>query len=157
MVSADTCLTGCGLPSEWQFTSKIPGVHTCTIMVLHPRPNWAQISRWKAVTWKATVVKPAVYNTYKRCRSRMCIQWQISVQAILAIFIYFSYLFYLGHLSPLALLTKTRRQSNSSTFCSFKSQNPVTFMSSMASAFVHATHKRSQKVPCAKGGTFWFP
>ena len=30
-------------------------------------------------------------------------------------------------------------------------------MSSAASVFVHATRKRSQKVPRAKSGTFWFP
>ena len=69
----------------------------------------------------------------------------------------FSYLSYLGHPSLLGLQTKTRRQSNSSTFCSFKSHNPETFMSSAATAFVHATLKRSQKVPRAKSGTFWFP
>ncbi len=61
-------------------------------------------------------------------------------------FIHFSYLFYVGHLSLLGLQTKTRRQSNSSTFCLFKSYNTETFMSSAASAFVHATRKRSQKV-----------
>ena len=48
----------------------------------------------------------------------------------------FSYLFNLGHLSLLGLQTKTRRQSNSSTFSSFKSHNPETFMSSTASASV---------------------
>ena len=69
-------------------------------------------------------------------------------------FIYFSYLLYLGHLSLLGLQTKTRRQRNSSTFCTF---NPETFMSSAASAFVHAIRKRSQKVPRVKSGTFWFP
>ena len=30
-------------------------------------------------------------------------------------------------------------------------------MSSAATAFMHATLKRSQKVPRAKSGTFWFP
>ena len=75
----------------------------------------------------------------------------------LPFFIYFSYLFYLGHLSLLGLQTKTRRQSNSSTFCSFKCHNPKTFMSSAASAFVHATPKRSQKVPRVKSGAFRFP
>ena len=34
-------------------------------------------------------------------------------------FIYYSYLFYLGHLSLLGLQIKTRRQSKSSTFCSW--------------------------------------
>ena len=82
------------------------------------------------------------------CRSRKCIRWLIPVHAIFGVFfIYFSYLFYLGHLSLLGHHTKTRRQSNSSTFCSFKSYNPETFMSSAATAFVHATLKRSQKVP----------
>ena len=75
----------------------------------------------------------------------------------LPFFIYFSYLFYLGHLSFLGLQTKTRRQRNSSTFSLFKSYNSETFMTSAASAFVHATRKRSQKVPRAKSGTFWFP
>ena len=54
----------------------------------------------------------------------------------LPFFIYFSYLSYLGHPLLLGLQTKTRRQSNSSTFFSFKSHNPETFMSSAASAFV---------------------
>ena len=91
------------------------------------------------------------------CRSRKCIRWHIPVHAILPFFIYFSYLFYLGHLSLLGLQTKTRRQRNSSTFCSLKSHNLETFMSSTATAFVHATLKRSQKVPRVKSGTFWFP
>ena len=92
------------------------------------------------------------------CRSRKCIGWHIPVFAIFAVFFtYFSYLSYLGHLSLLGLQTKTKRQRNSSTFCSFKSHNPETFMSSAATAFVHATLKRSQKVPRAKSGTFWFP
>ena len=75
----------------------------------------------------------------------------------LPFFIYFSYMFYLGHLSLLGLQTKTRRQRNSSTFSSFKYHNPETFMSSVATAFVHDTRKRSQKVPRAKSGMFWFP
>ena len=75
----------------------------------------------------------------------------------LPFFIYFSYLFYLGHLSLLGLQTKTRRQSHSSTFCSFKSHNPETFMSSAASAFVHATLKCLQKAPHIKSGAFRFP
>jgi hypothetical protein len=40
-------------------------------------------------------------------------------------FIHFSCLLYLGHLSLPGLETKTRRQSTSSTFCSFKSYNPI--------------------------------
>ena len=75
----------------------------------------------------------------------------------LPFFIYFSYLFYLGHLSLLGLQTKTRRQSNSSTFCSFKFHHSETFMSSAASASVHATRKRSQKAPRTKSGAFRFP
>ena len=50
------------------------------------------------------------------CRSTKYIRWHIPVHAIFAIFYPFSYLFYLGHLSLLGLQTKTRRQSNSSTF-----------------------------------------
>ena len=73
----------------------------------------------------------------------------------------FSYLFYLGHLSLLGLQTKTRRQSNSSTLCSFKSHNPETFMSSTASASVHAICKRSQKCLAQKvghlGSLGWIP
>ena len=76
---------------------------------------------------------------------------------LLPFFIYFSYLFCLDHPSLLGLQTKTRRQRNSSTFFSFKSHNPETFMSSAATAFVHATLKRSQKLPRVKSGTFWFP
>ena len=73
----------------------------------------------------------------------------------------FSYLFYLGYLSLLGLQTKTRRQSNSSTLCSFKSHNPETFMSSTASASVHAICKRSQKCLVQKvghlGSLGWIP
>ena len=102
-----------------------------------------------------TVVKPAVQNTYKCCRSRKYIRWHIPMHAI------FSYLSYLGHPSLLGLQTKTKRQSNSSTFCSFKSYNLETLMSSAASAFVHATLKRSQKVPRVKvghlGSPRWIP
>ena len=102
----------------------------------------------------STVVRPAVQllqiqEVHPVAHSSAC--------NFLPFFIYFSYLFYLGHLSLLELQTKTRRQRNSSTFCSFKSYNPETFMSSTATAFVHATLKRSQKVPRAESGTFWFP
>ena len=60
--------------------------------------------------------------------------------------LFFIYLFYLGHLSLLGL----QRKSISSTFFSFKSYNPETFISSTATAFVNATRKHSQKVPCTK-------
>ena len=73
-------------------------------------------------------------------------------------FIYFSYLFYLSHLSLLGHQTKTRRQSNSSTFCSFKSYNPETFMSSAATAFVHATLKKCLAQKVAHFGSLgWIP
>ena len=79
----------------------------------------------------------------------------------LPFFIYFSYLSYLGHLSLLGLQTKTRRQRNSSTFCSFKSYNPETFVSSAATAFVHDTLKCSQKCLAQKVARFgslrWIP
>ena len=99
------------------------------------------------------------FRPHTAVKSRKCIRWHIPVHAIFAVFffIYFSYRFYLGHLSLLGLQTKTRRQRNSSTFCSFKSHNLETFMRSAATAFVHATLKRSQKVPRVKSGTFWFP
>ena len=95
------------------------------------------------------------------CRSRKCIRWHIPMHASFAFFIYFSYLFYLGHLSLLGLQIKIRRQSNSSTFCLFKSHNPETFMSSAAIAFVHAVCKRSQKCLAQKvvcfGSLGWIP
>ena len=73
----------------------------------------------------------------------------------------FSYLFYLGHFSLLGLQTKTRRQRNSSTFCSFKSHNPETFVSSVARTSVHAICKRSQKCIAQKVGQLgslgWIP
>ena len=109
-----------------------------------------------------TVVKPAVQNTYKHCRSRKCIRWHIPVHAIFAVFNLFlpvlsrSVIFYC-HLLLLELQTKIRRQTNSFTFCLFKSHNPETFMSSAVSASVHATCKRSQKVPRAKRGASRFP
>ena len=101
------------------------------------------------------VHKPAVQNTYIRCTSRKCTRWHIPMHAIFAVL----YIFFLPVLSRPSFTSrtpKTRRQRNSSTFCSFKSYNPETFMSSAATAFVHATLKRSQKVPRAKSGTFWF-
>ena len=109
-----------------------------------------QIRSCQMINHNLPVVKPAVQNTYKHYRSRKCIRWHIPVHA---------YLFYLGHLSLLGLHSKTRRQSNSSIFCSFKSYNPETFMSSAANAFVHvhATYKHSQKVPHTRSGMFWFP
>ena len=73
----------------------------------------------------------------------------------LSIFIKFSYL-YVGHLSLLRLQTKTIRWSNYS-FCSFRSYNPETFMSSAVSDFVQAVHKYSLIVPREKRATFWFP
>ena len=77
----------------------------------------------------------------------------------------FSYLFYLDHLSLLGLQTKTRRQRNSSTFCLtfclFKSHNPETFVSSVASTSVHAICKHSQKCITQKVGQLgslgWIP
>ena len=104
-----------------------------------------------------TVVRPAVQNSTNVADPGSASGGTFQCMQFLPFFIYFSYLFYLGHLSLLGLQTKTRRQRNSSTFCSFKSYNPETFMSSAATAFVHATRKRSQKVPRAKSGTFWFP
>ncbi len=104
-----------------------------------------------SISYDRTAVKPAV----------QLLQIQkvhlVAYMQFLPFFIYFSYLFYLGHLSFLGLQTNTRRQSNSSTFWTSKSYNMETFMSSTASAFVHATRKRYQKVPRAKSGTFWFP
>ena len=100
-----------------------------------------------------TVVRPAV----QLLQIQKCIRCHIPVHAIFAVF----YLFFLPILSRPSFTSrtpnKTRRQSNSSTFFSFKSYNPETFMSSAVTAFVHATRKRSQKVPRAKSGTFWFP
>ena len=104
-----------------------------------------------------SVVRPAVQNSTNVADPGSASGGTFQSMQFLPFFIYFSYLSYLGHLSLLGLQTKTRTQRNSSTFCSFKSYNPETFMSSAATAFMHATLKRSQKVPCAKSGTFWFP
>ena len=127
-----------------------------TLLVsIYPFAPSAFCRRDASISHTQSISQPS--KTYKCCRSRKCIRWHIPVHAIFAGFIYFSYLVYLGHLSLLGHQTKTRRQSNSSTFCSFKSYNPETFMSSAATAFVHATLKRSQKVPHTNSGTFWFP
>ena len=65
----------------------------------------------------------------------------------------FSYLSYLGHPSLLGLQTKTRRQSSSSTFYSFKFYNSKTFMSSTASA-----HKKCLAQKVARFGSLgWIP
>ena len=50
-----------------------------------------------------TVVKPAVQNTYKRCRSRKYIRWHIPVHAIFAVF----YLFFLPFLSRSPFTSRT--------------------------------------------------
>ena len=88
------------------------------------------------------------------CRPRKCIRWHIPVHAIFAVF----YLFFLLVLSRPSF---TSRTPNTTTFCSFKSHNPETFMSSAASAFVHATRKRSQKCLAQKvvrfGSPGWIP
>ena len=104
-----------------------------------------------------SVVRPAVQNSTNVADPRSASGGTFQCMQFLPFFIYFSYLPYLGHLSLIGLQIKTRRQRNSSTFCPFKSYNLETFMSSAATAFVHDTGKRSQKVPRAKTGTFWFP
>ena len=79
------------------------------------------------------------------------------MHAIFAVF----YLFFLPVLSRPSFTSRTPNKDQKTEqlfyFLLFKSYNPETFMSSAATAFVHATLKRSQKVPRAKSGTFWFP
>ena len=108
-----------------------------------------------------TVVRPAVQNSTNVADPGSASGGTFQCMQFLPFFIYFSYLSYLGHLSLLGHQTKTRRQRNSSTFCSFKSYNPETFMSSAATAFVHATLKRSQKCLAQKVARFgslgWIP
>ena len=41
----------------------------------------------KLKRWVNIVVRPAVLNTYKRCRSRACIRWHIPMHAIFAVFL----------------------------------------------------------------------
>ena len=64
----------------------------------------------------------------------------------------------LGHLSLLQLKIKTRRHSSSSAFCSFKSYNSKTFMSSAVCfcACYSTTHKRLQKCLMQKVVYFGF-
>ena len=45
-----------------------------------------KVVRNKIVTHWQAVVKSAVQNTYKPCRSRKCIRWHIPVHAIFAVF-----------------------------------------------------------------------
>ena len=129
----------------------------CDRFIQSERPGISSVRAASKVveSWSHThllsVNKPAVQNTYIRCRSRKSIRWHIPVHPIFGVF----HLFFLPVLCRpcfTSRTTKTRRQSNSSTF-----YNPETFMSSMSISFVHATLKRSQKVPHAKSGTFWFP
>ena len=90
------------------------------------------------------------------CRSRKCIQCHIPVHAIFAVF----YQFILSVLSMSSFTSrtpKTRRQSNSSTFCTFKFHHPETFMSSAASASVHATSKRLAQKVGHLGSPGWIP
>ena len=58
---------------------------------------------WLFMWHPHTVVKPAVQNTYKRCRSRKCILWHIPVHAIFAIF----HLFFLLVLSRPSFTSRT--------------------------------------------------
>ena len=56
-----------------------------------------------AIIGGLSVVKPAVQNTYKRCKSRECIRWHIPVHAIFAVF----YLFFLPALSRPSFTSRT--------------------------------------------------
>ena len=125
----------------------------------------------EAVCWRADT-----FRTYRRCLQSLS-QWSKTRTSVADSgsasggtfqcmqFLPFSFFLtcsiYLGHLSLLGPQTKTRRQSNSSTFCSFKSHNLETFMSSVASASVHAICKRSQKCLAQKvgylGSLGWIP
>ena len=117
------------------------GIVCCTCIVYmgyrYHKPN--EICRHFSTLHLPTVHQPTIQNMYICCRFRKCIRWHIPVYFASYTVIYFSYLFYLVHLPPLGLQTKTKRQSNSSTFCLFKSYNPEIFMSSMVTAFVHVT------------------
>ena len=78
------------------------------------------------------------------------------MHAIFAVF----YLFFLLVLSRPSFTSRTPNKDQKTEefyFLLVKSHNPEMFMRSAASAFVHATRKRSQKVPRAKSGAFWFP
>ena len=95
------------------------------------------------------------------CRSRKCIWWHIPVHAIFAVF----YLFFLLVLSRPSFTSRTPNKDQKTeehfTFCLFKSHIPETFMSSAATAFVHATLKCSQKCLTLKvarlGSLGWIP
>ena len=89
---------------------------------------------------QCTVVRPVVQNSTNVADPGSASGGTLQCMQFLPFFIYFSYLSYLGHLSLLGLQTKTRRQRNSSTFCSFKSYNPETFMSSAATALISYNH-----------------
>ena len=71
--------------------------HNQAIALLHAHSsgqkiNWSEAARVIGIPNKnGAVVKPAVQNTYKCCRSRKCILWHIPVHAIFAVF----YLFFL--------------------------------------------------------------
>ena len=71
------------------------------------------------------------------------------MHAISTIFIYF-------FIPVLSFTTSTpdKDYEIEQLFFSFKSYNPETFMSSAVNVLVHAVHKRSQKVPHTKSGTF---
>ena len=60
---------------------------------------WYSVRRYRITA----VVKPAVQNTYKRCRSRKCIRWHIPVHAIFAVF----YLIFLPVLSRPSFTSRT--------------------------------------------------
>ena len=88
---------------------------------------------WIPWSCKRAVVRPAVQNSTNIADPGSASGGTFQCMQFVSFFINFSYLSYLGHLSLLGLQTKTR---NSSTFCSFKSHNPETFMSSAATAII---------------------
>ena len=108
--------------------------HTCddhyhTTQRLLATFTMAVCNHWTGlVDW--TVIKPAVQNMYKPCRSRKCIQGHIPMHKIFAVFFFYFFIPVLSRPSFTARTPKTRRKSKSSTFLSFTPHSLETSMSS---------------------------
>ena len=104
-----------------------------------------------AIARAVSAVTPAVHLL----QIQKCFQGYIPMHAIFAVLIYF----FIPVVSRSYFTSRTPdkdQKINSSTFFTFKSYNPETFMSSTVDTFVPALRKRSQKVPHVKSGTSRF-
>ena len=102
------------------------------------------------------VVKPAVLNTYKRCRSRKCIRGHIPMHAILAVFIYF----FIPVLSRPSFTSRTPNKNQKIEqlfYCPMvQIPSPRDIHELRGEHFCACYSQALTKVPRARSGSFWF-